>query len=148
MATARKICRYSLGQCPRGDSCMFHHDAKAKHPQATRLTNPSQCSKGSSASPLVTTQPYKRTTQSTGVPLCKYHLTGSCIYGKSCRNLHTPPEGLQRPQTQPLPCNFFNSISGCKNGEKCRYSHCEISPGGGPTLTMNAVSVMPHAVGF
>ena len=146
MATARKICRYPPGKCPRGDTCMFHHDPEAKH-QGTRapLPNWSLYSKQSSIT-LATKSPFEGATRSAGPSLCKYHATGSCIYGNSCRYLHAPPERLEQPQ--PLACKFFRSIGGCKLGEKCPYGHGEIPLGRGMVLNVNAASVIPTAVRF
>jgi len=45
------------------------------------------------------------------MPLCKFHLSGSCRYGASCRNSH-----------QQSACSYF-AAGNCKRGEKCDFLH-------------------------
>lgn len=47
------------------------------------------------------------------------------------------PESFNRPVRKrgTMPCRFFNSPMGCKNGDLCHYAHVQPAPSNGPELS-------------
>ena len=94
---------FASGSCKFGVSCMFHHVAATV---SSKISVP-----------------------------CQFFSKGKCADGDQCRFLH-----IHRPDSGELPvksastvCKYHISLSGCRMGDSCAYSH--------PSNTMNLDSI-------
>lgn len=62
------------------------------------------------------------------LPICRFHLAGTCRRGAACKFRHDAPTSLEQmdPIKQPYPCVFYQQGK-CLKGESCLFQHIDLS---------------------